>query len=78
MIICMAASGWINIQFYFLHTVHIPLLTLLCNRHDYVHNVTDFFSDKCSNKSVNACSEFRTEVPLSEKFNLIAFDNYCR
>jgi len=49
----------------------------LVNRDRKFHTVVDFFSDDCNNKSVNGCSEFRFEVPLSEKFNSTAFDNYC-
>jgi len=38
----------------------------------------DFFSDECTEKAAEECSEFRVDVPLSDKFDSKAFEYYCK
>jgi len=39
--------------------------------------IVDYFPDECNEDTVEDCSEFRPEVPLSTKFNRKAFKDYC-
>jgi len=36
------------------------------------------FPDECRENAEEECTEFRTEVPLSEEFNSTAFEHFCR
>jgi len=38
----------------------------------------DYFPDECSETVEEECTEFRSEVPLSEEFNSMAFNYFCR
>ena len=37
----------------------------------------DFFSDECDEDAVAECSAFYPQAPMSEEFDLKAFDVYC-
>ena len=47
---------------------YIPMQILL---------IVDYFPDECDEDTVEDCSAFRPEVPLSPKFNRTAFKDYC-
>jgi len=38
----------------------------------------DFFSDECTEDAAEECNEFRVDVPLSDKFDSKAFEDYCK